>query len=149
MIDSVFSIANTTALIGWILLIVIPRQVITKWLVHRGILFVALGLMYAVYIAIGFTESPEGGFGSLTAVKALFTSDAAVLAGWIHYLAFDLFVGGWIVRDAASRRIRHFIIILPLLFTFMLGPVGLVIYLLIRSFHSQSIDILSHAQFDQ
>jgi hypothetical protein len=66
----------------------------------------------------------EGGFGTLAEVKALFSVDALLLAGWIHYLAFDLFIGAWIVRDSQTHDLRHWVVI-PCLF-------GLVIYVLLK-----------------
>ena len=80
---------------------------------------------------------PEGGFGSLAAVAALFSVEELLLAGWIHYLAFDLFVGAWEVRDSQARGINHLLIIPCLLATFMAGPAGLVLYWLLRVVHGR------------
>ena len=79
-------------------------------------------------------EAPaEGGFGTLAEVKALFRVDALLLAGWIHYLAFDLFVGAWIVRDSQTHDLRHLLVIPCLFFTLMAGPFGLLLYLGLRA----------------
>lgn len=72
--------------------------------------------------------NPDGGFGSLTQVKALFTQDRALLAGWVHYLAFDFFTGCWMVMDTGARGIRHLLVVPCLLLTFMFGPAGLLLY---------------------
>ena len=63
----------------------------------------------------------------------LFRNEWLVLAGWIHYLAFDLFVGAWEVRDSQDRGISHFLVIPCLLLTFFLGPIGLLLYFTVRS----------------
>jgi hypothetical protein len=65
-------------------------------------------------------------------VKALFASDALLLAGWIHYLAFDLFIGAWEVRTARAEGIPHLLVLPCLVLTFLLGPVGLLLFLALR-----------------
>jgi hypothetical protein len=70
---------------------------------------------------------------SLDGVVALFQSRGMVVAGWLHYLAFDLFVGIWITLDARVHNFRHWWIVPSLLLTFMLGPAGLLTYYLLRS----------------
>ena len=72
-------------------------------------------------------------FTSLSSVTAMFAQREVVLIGWIHGLAFDLMIGLWISANARQHGIRHVYIILPLVLTFMLGPVGLLTYLILRS----------------
>jgi len=124
-----FQLANTTALVCWIALVVQPRRVAP---LAR---FIVPGLMAVLYIwaLASAPANPDGGFGSLAQVKALFTQDRAVLAGWVHYLAFDFFVGCWMVLDAVDRRIAHFAVVPCLVLTFMFGPVGLLLYLGLRA----------------
>ena len=95
---------------------------------------IILGVTYA-YLMFSFSgsASEDGGFGSLAEVKALFGVDALLLAGWIHYLAFDLFVGAWIVRDAQKEWISHWLVLPCLFFTLMAGPFGLLLYLVLRA----------------
>lgn len=76
-----------------------------------------------------FFGQADGGFGSLAGVMKLFTNPWAVLAGWVHYLAFDLFVGAWEVRDAEQHGVSHLLVVPCLFFTFMLGPIGLLMYM--------------------
>jgi len=75
----------------------------------------------------------EGGFSSLADVSKLFENPWALLAGWTHYLAFDLFIGGWEVRDAHDRGVPHLFIVPALVLTFLFGPAGLLVYLAIRA----------------
>ena len=84
--------------------------------VVAGVGGTASALLATVYVAIIATKSGEGtgGFSSLQDVSALFGNPWLLLAGWTHYLAFDLLVGAWEVRDARDRRIRH-LLVLPLL----------------------------------
>lgn len=76
-------------------------------------------------------------FGSLEGVMGLFQDKTMLTAGWVHYLAFDLFVGTWISLNARKHGINHWLLIPVLLLTFMLGPVGLLIYLLVRWIRSR------------
>lgn len=129
----VFSIANSAVLPFWLLLVVAPRWEWTGRLVHAAWVPLALALVYIVAL---FSEgkAPDGaGFGSLQGVMLLFTDPNAVLAGWVHYLAFDLFIGAWQVRDAQRRGVPHLAVVPCLLATLMLGPVGLAAYLVIRA----------------
>ena len=73
-----------------------------------------------------------GGFSSIDGVRTLFSSDVGMVIGWTHYLVFDLFVGAWEARDAQRRGINHWLLIPCLLLTFMLGPVGVLLYLVLR-----------------
>ena len=91
-----------------------------------------LALVYTALVIWALPRS-EGGFSSLASVSALFENPWALLAGWAHYLAFDLFIGGWEVRDAQQRGIPHLLMVPVLVLTFLLGPGGFLLYLLIRS----------------
>jgi hypothetical protein len=130
--EQLFSILNLIAMAGWVILIVLPRK---RW--ASTIVPVAVpGLLAVVYAGLVATSLPgsEGGFSSLAEVSLLFSNPWALLAGWTHYLAFDLFIGGWEVRDAQRRGVPHFFVIPALILTFLLGPAGLLLYLAIRSF---------------
>jgi hypothetical protein len=130
-LEAVFGMASTLAFFSWIALFIFyPRKWIYQTL-FSGV-FIILALTYLFYIIIGLGGDSEGGFNSLAEVKALFGSDEAVLAGWIHYLVFDLFVGMWITKDAWEKDINRWIVFPCLILTFMLGPVGLLTYFLIR-----------------
>jgi Domain of unknown function (DUF4281) len=120
-----FQIANPVALVGWIVLIV---SILLKKPVWRDELagrFWPLGLsvVYSALIVFFFFKAP-GGFDSLANVQLLFTSEWAALAGWIHYLAFDLFVGAWIARAVMERGMSRLLLIPLLPLTFMFGPMG-------------------------
>jgi len=89
-----------------------------------------LSTLYAVLVLSHFSEA-GGGFGSLSEVRQLFTNDMVLVAGWVHYLAFDLFIGAWTAammdRAGVSRIIQGFV--LPVIFLF--GPAGFVLALAI------------------
>jgi hypothetical protein len=130
----VFSGLNLIAGIGWALLVLFPRK---RWVVDAVAGKAIPALLAVVYAAIVAAEwrGSEGGFSSLTEVATLFANPWILLAGWIHYLAFDLFVGCWEVRDAAERGIRHLLVVPCLVLTFLFGPAGWLLYLVVRSTH--------------
>ena len=129
--ESLFDWASRVVLPGWLLLVFLPRW---KW-THRvvGVLIpVLLGGLYAVLFA-RFSGTGEGGFDSLAGIRSLFESPWLLLAGWVHYLVFDLFVGAWEVRDSQRVGIHHLLVIPCMALTLMLGPVGLLLYLVLRA----------------
>ena len=125
--NQVFSIANGMAVVAWLMLIVLPRQ---RWV--TGVLApVAMPSVFAaIYVAIIATQwkGSAGGFSSLPAVATLFSQPWLLLAGWVHYLAFDLIIGSWEVRDARERGIPHIAVVPCLALTFMFGPAGWLVY---------------------
>jgi hypothetical protein len=130
--NQIFSIANTIALCGWLLIVVLPRN---RWAAHilAGIAIpVAFAALYIVLIALHFPGS-NGGFSSLPDVGRLFADPWLLLAGWLHYLAFDLLVGSWEVRDARDRGLNHLVVVPCLIMTFLFGPAGWLLYLGVRS----------------
>ena len=80
----------------------------------------------------------EGGFGSLQDVMLLFKNESAVLAGWVHYLAFDLLIGRWIATDASSHKISKWFVAPCLVCTFMFGPVGFLLYFILKYFYPKN-----------
>ena len=128
-----FQYANTTALVSWIALVLQPKRVAP---VLRFVIPAAFAVLY-IWALTSAPKNPDGGFGSLAQVKALFSQDRAVLAGWVHYLAFDLFIGCWEVMDARERGIAHLMVVPCLFLTFMFGPVGLLLYLALRAVMSR------------
>jgi hypothetical protein len=130
-----FSTANTIAMLGWLGLLASLFVPVTRDAVRRTTrLFVPalFGVAYVVLIWQGWSKAVGGGFGSVEQVRALFAVDAALVAGWLHYLAFDLFVGSWIVEDGLSRGINRIALIPCLALTFLFGPAGLLLYLGLR-----------------
>jgi len=129
--DQVFQFCNTLAMLTWILLIVVPTWKWTSRIVIGGSVTL-LAICYLFYVAQALTLEDFEKFGSLDGLMILFSNPLAVLVGWIHYLAFDLMVGWFITFDAQRKKIRHIIIVPCLLLTFMMGPVGLLLYLIMR-----------------
>ena len=139
MLEQIFSICSALAMVGWLLLILLPRHRVAH-LVASVAIPIVIALVYLVLIAQYF-GSADGGFGSLDQVSRLFANPALLLAGWVHYLAFDLFIGAWEVRDAQRHRVPHALVIPCLLLTFMLGPIGLLAYFALRTWRAGTADL--------
>lgn len=133
---ALFQAVNTAALLMWLVLILAPR-----WPGLIGGLRLAgaggLSLFYVVLVAtaltIGFGE-PQGAapdFSTIVGIRAIFAADGGVVTGWTHYLALDLFAGLWIAQDSDARGIGRLVQAPVLLLTFLAGPAGLFIHLLL------------------
>jgi Domain of unknown function (DUF4281) len=130
-LESIFSFCQGFALVGWSALILAPFA--RGHLVNAARLVSAL-LCLAYLIQLFTITQPSGGnFSSLAGVTALFAAPGNVMLGWTHYLAFDLFIGSWEVEDAGREGVTHWLIIPILILTLMFGPIGLLVYLLIRT----------------
>lgn len=132
---SIFSLCNSIALISWLMLMIGHRSTtFVRWLQYLGpALF---GVIYFGIVVKTWGQMSIDSFNSLESVKALFNVDELLLAGWLHYLAFDLFVGCWIVQNARQLQIPFLIIVPALFLTFMFGPIGYITFLIIRSLYS-------------
>ncbi|MFO1254190.1 MAG: ABA4-like family protein [Sphingomonadaceae bacterium] len=140
MWTGLFGFVNVLAMGAWLMLAFLPR----KPLVHSVILYLGVAmlcLVYTVCFALVMTGqldpaampgAGKPGFGSLEGVQAIFQSQGGALIGWTHYLAFDLFTGLWISRDADAKGFSRPVQLPFLLATFMAGPIGLFFWLIVR-----------------
>mmetsp|Transcript_2136 Transcript_2136/g.3135 ORF Transcript_2136/g.3135 Transcript_2136/m.3135 type:complete len:174 (-) Transcript_2136:84-605(-) len=130
--DQIFS-ALQIAIIGWACLILFPRSKFTKPVVNT--IIVMLCAIYTVLFLQMY--QPDAAlaelFGSLAGIMGLFKEAKAVLAGWTHFMVFDLFVGSWMSDDAAANGVSQIIMAPILILTLMFGPMGLGLYILIRA----------------
>lgn len=124
----------------WALLIFMPRAQITDTLVHSVMMPLILGVTYAWLLATALSlPAPEGaGFSSLEGLMKLFTVEMALVAAWSHYIVFDLFVGAWEARDAQRVGMNHLMLAPCLLLTFLVGPIGLLAYIMVRGLTGKS-----------
>lgn len=128
--SDVFQIVNALVLPAWLLLIVAPKK---KW--RNPVIYAfaaALAAAYTFYVLTGLHNFDPEAFGSLAGVQALFTNDEAILAGWVHYLVFDLLIGNWIVNQSIKHGIRHYLIVPCVMLSFMFGPVGYLLFTIIK-----------------
>ncbi|WP_410483839.1 ABA4-like family protein [Spongiivirga sp. MCCC 1A20706] len=129
----VFSIVNTAVLPMWILMIFLPKWKITRFLIDYKVIPLLLSVVYVIYIAISLQSGGMMDFGSLSSVMKLFTAENAVLAGWVHYLAFDLLVGMRILNQNKQLKIHQLLIAPCLVGTFMFGPFGFLLFMIMRA----------------
>lgn len=137
--DTVFRTGNALALLGWLALAASPPRV--RWApAARRFAGRALPLVFALlYVAMLLVHRPAaGGFGSVAEVQALFAQPGPLVAGWLHYLAFDLFVGAWIAERAEALALPHALLLPVLLLTFLFGPAGWLAFLLLRALRRPS-----------
>lgn len=138
MWDFIFNAANGLAIVAWTILILLPR----KPLALSAIMYCGVGFLCFVYTVsmvalVGGLVDPGGAgggfdFSSIEGVRGVFGSDGGVTIGWVHYLAFDLFVGLWIARDADAKEFSRIMQAPILLATFLAGPIGLLMWLMVR-----------------
>jgi hypothetical protein len=130
--SQIFSIAGSLAALQWLLLIILPQWKVTLWLIRYPLVPIMLSVVYCIYIA-GFFSIEGGGYNSLQQVRTIFANDSLLLAGWVHYLAFDLLIGFAIITSSLRRAISHWLVIPCLLLTFLFGPVGFLLYQIIKN----------------
>ncbi|GLK51243.1 ABA4-like family protein [Maricaulis virginensis] len=137
MYETIYLALHAIVAPAWILLAVAPGWRWTQRLVHAALIPLVLCAIYLAFLtaAIGFGQAdPDAGMSTLAGVMALFSHPVGALTGWTHFLVYDLFVGAWIVRDARRHGIAHWIVLPALFLSLMFGPLGLLLYLLIRKF---------------
>ena len=138
--ETIFNFFNSGILLFWGLLLVFPKRRLTqKIIAYPWVpLGIALGYIYFLSITYG-TFSAD--FSSLNGLTEMFqnANPQGVAAGWLHYLAFDFWVGCWMLKNSQEKAVKHPWMILPLLCTFMLGQVGVLIYSLVLLGHKKLI----------
>ena len=132
MTSLIFNFCNILILIAWGAIIISPQKKISEKLISYPWIPLTLSFFYIYFIIIS-GGLMEADFSSLNGIVTLFkkATPESAAAGWLHYLAFDFWVGTWIIKHSRKEKISNKIIVLPLLFTFILGPVGIMVYSLI------------------
>jgi hypothetical protein len=126
-----FDLFNLLAMLAWIPLFLSPKFKLRIWVLKSKIVPVFLAISYLIFF-LGFmfaaNENPPALDFSFEGIKMLFTKDEAILVGWLHYLAFDMMVGIYEAEDAIKRKMPQLLLLPCLVFTFMLGPIGWLMY---------------------
>jgi hypothetical protein len=115
---------------AWLILIFFPRKSWRNPVIYSFAM--GMAIVYAYYVIMGLGDLDMQSFSTLEGVKSLFTTDVAILTGWVHYLVFDLLVGNWVLNNSQKHKINHYLIIPCLLLCFMFGPVGYLLFTLIK-----------------
>ncbi|MDM7930481.1 ABA4-like family protein [Tabrizicola sp.] len=129
---TLFQLSGPLAIMGWLALGFAPLAPRFAEALAALVIPLLLSLGYCALILVHWADAP-GGFDSLVNVMALFTNPAVALAGWVHYLAFDLLVGAWITRTARAEGISHLLILPCLVLTFLFGPAGFLAFTALRA----------------
>jgi hypothetical protein len=140
--DMIFSASNMLTLVGWVALLASPFM---PRIADRIAGLAIPGLLAIAYtgLILAFWSSAKGGYDSLDNVAALFQTRELLLAGWIHYLAFDLFVGSWIVRTARQTAVPFWMVVPCLVLTFLFGPIGLLLFLVLRAARNPAAAVIT------
>ena len=138
--ETIFNIYNTGILIFWALLLFFPKNKLTQKITAYPWVPLLIAFGY-IYFLSSSNDIFSVDFSSLSSLTDMFrnSNPRGVAAGWLHYLAFDFWVGCWILNDSQKKGIKHVFIIFPMLCTFMLGPIGVIIYTLVLLFHKKLI----------
>jgi hypothetical protein len=132
--DAVFGAANSLAMVGWITLVLSPARARWAGAARRFAGRVVPVLLAVVYVVLFARNGmADGGYGSLAEVQRLFAVPELLTAGWLHYLAFDLFVGAWIAERSVALDLPHLVLLPLLALTFLFGPAGLLAFVTLRA----------------
>ena len=134
-LNTLFSISNLIVVPFWLIMIFAPRWPWAVRIIRSPLIAVPPALIYATTV-LSLVAQMGGGlftsFGTLPGVISLLSTPQGALIGWVHFLCFDLFTGRWVYLDAIEKKIPAVLMAPILFFIFMLGPVGLLLYLLAR-----------------
>lgn len=125
--EHLYEIVNTLILPAWLMIMFASQWRWTNKIVLSGYYSLAFSVVYLLLIIFNF-DLNNFNFSTLENVKQVFTNDYFLLAGWVHYLAFDLLIAAWIVKDSKENNVQSLILLPILAFTFYLGPIGYLFY---------------------
>ena len=134
-LSNLYKVVNVIAAFGWALLIFMPYWYFTDFVIKNGIVVgLSLFYIYLIFIRkdIKNEEYPKGNFTSLEGILNLFKNPRNLLSGWVHYLAFDLMLGLYIKSQANEIGMSHFLQIPCFILTFLLGPVGYLLFMFLQ-----------------
>ena len=141
--ENIYLIANWGVIPFWLLLIILPNHALTNFFVQSIIVPLLLGsaygfVAYNIYLEKNILDSFEL-YNGLNGLYSMFANESFLLVFWLHFLAINLFVGTWIVRDSKRYMVSRILVIFSLITTYFTGPIGLVIYWFLRIFFAKKI----------
>ena len=145
-VEMLYYWVNLGVLPFWLILIFFPQSHISKIFVTSIFpIFVLSGtyifILYKSYLNSYDFLANFNLYLGLDSVLELFSDKSFLITFWIHFIAINLFIGGWIVKDSQKFQINKILLFFPLLTTYLIGPLGLFLYWLIRIFHAKSINL--------
>tara|TARA_E500000331_G_C16629136_1_gene443531 strand:- start:21 stop:491 length:471 start_codon:yes stop_codon:yes gene_type:complete len=144
-LENLFLISNWGVIPFWLLLLFSPNSAFTRFLVHSIVIPLLLGasyifVAYQIYLNNNFLD----GFGLYLGIEnlyAIFSDENFLLIFWLHFLSLSLFVGAWIARDSTRYSIPKLLTSLSLITTYFTGPLGILLYWVIRIFFAKKISL--------
>ena len=145
-IDMLYYWVNLGILPFWLILIFFPKSHLSRYIVTSIFPFFILSIAYIFVLYKSYLNSFDflNNFNlyiSIDNLSELFSSKNFLMMFWIHFISINLFVGGWIVRDSQKFMINKFLLFLPLIITYLIGPLGIFVYWFIRIFYSKNINL--------
>ena len=145
-IEMLYYWVNLGVLPFWLILIFFPRSYLCKYFVTSIFPIFILTGAYIFILYKSYLNSYDfiGNFNlylGIDNIKNLFSNEIFLIMFWIHFISINLFTGGWIVNDAQKFSINKIVLIFPIIVTYLIGPLGLFIYWLIRIFHAKSLSL--------
>ena len=145
-IEMIFLWLNLGVLPFWLVLIIFPQSQICKVFITSIFPISIISLVYSYLLYSLFNDGYDflGNFElylGLSSILNLFSDRSFLILFWCHFLAINLFCGGWIVKDSQKFDINKILITLPLILTYFIGPIGITIYWFIRIFYSKKISL--------
>ena len=145
-IEMLYYWVNTGVLPFWLILIFFPRSHISRYFVTSIFPFLLLSGAYVFMLYKSYLNSFNfvGNFNlymGISDLSELFSNRSFLMMFWIHFISINLFTGGWIVKDSQKFLINKFLLFIPLLITYLIGPLGLFVYWLIRIFYAKNISL--------
>ena len=145
-IEILYFWVNFGVLPFWLILIFFPSSNINKFFVTSILPILLLGgaYIFALYKSYLNTYDFIGNFElylSISNLSNLFSNNLFLILFWIHFVSINLFVGGWMVRDSQKLLMNKILVAFPLIITYLIGPLGVFIYWLIRIFYAKSINL--------
>jgi len=144
--EMIFMWLNIGVLPFWLVLIIFPQSQICRVFITSIFPILILSLVYTYLLYIFFKEDYNfirnfELYLGLDAVSNLFTDKIFIILFWLHFLAINLFCGGWMVKDSQKFGINKILVSFPLLITYFIGPIGLTLYWIIRIFYAKRINL--------
>jgi len=145
-IEILYYWVNLGVLPFWLILIFFPNSKICRIFVTSIFPFLILSgayifILYKSYLSSYDYSSNFDLYLNKDNLKNLLSNDYFLIMFWVHFISINLFTGGWIVKDSQKFTINKFLIIVPLVITYLIGPIGLIVYWLIRIFYVKSINL--------
>ena len=145
-IEMLYYWVNLGVLPFWLILIFFPNSNLARYFVTSifPILILSGAYVFILYKSYLNSYDFDNNFSlylSIDHLSDLFTDKSYLMMFWIHFISINLFTGGWIVRDSQKLSINKILISIPLIITYLIGPIGLFLYWLIRIFYAKNINL--------